>query len=496
MGRDSSHPQQRGTHGGARRGAGRPPKDSESAAQLRPSRTALPRHTPQASQVVPGPFFRPRRPTQPVPGDASNTFWAAAHPESTALDGDTDGLGGSGMTTNEVRQLQDDLGFVSENDEHADIARGDALVDESLMGEVLEEEERVDEEEDDARPTLLPESSITRYLRSVRDRVQAEIDIHGEPMCYRRNDLYERAPHQLFALKACFTRTQQDEHPEDILYARDVCIWLPHLLFGAPDSFKCFCGRKLSRNGFNDKPIARRVRSMPVDFYLMTNRFVCDPRRIGDSGCGMNSQGTDPLILGQLPRFVQEAFPAYIITRAAISKTLLWQMRNTFATRFGPAPFAELISEIQYRHHAECELMYVAAAHFYGIVNANRFSEFGNKLQYNASPPTVSYLKGVFTDYMTAHRVFIDRYVASLPLTIAKADHTFDFLKYMGGFKGEHIFTAAYIILNEWEQNPWPCSDYDQITGLREGYMDTDSGGVEGSESSSDTDCIYRLSAG
>ena len=65
--------------------------------------------------------------------------------------------------------------------------------------------------------------------------------------------------------------------------------------------------------GFSNNPIARRVRSMPSDFFLLTTRFVCDPRRIDSPGCGANYQGTDPRILEQLPRFVQAAFPGKII---------------------------------------------------------------------------------------------------------------------------------------------------------------------------------------
>ncbi|KAF8164387.1 hypothetical protein K438DRAFT_268271 [Mycena galopus ATCC 62051] len=63
------------------------------------------------------------------------------------------------------------------------------------------------------------------------------------------------------------------------LYPHDVFIWIPNLLPGAPDRFKCTCGKVLSRNGWNDDPIARRVRSIPADFFLLTNRFVCNPRQ-------------------------------------------------------------------------------------------------------------------------------------------------------------------------------------------------------------------------
>ncbi|KAJ7174947.1 hypothetical protein C8R43DRAFT_1118980 [Mycena crocata] len=143
------------------------------------------------------------------------------------------------------------------------------------------------------------------------------------------------------------------------------------------------------------------------------------------------------------------AFPAYISARGAISKLMMWQMSNTFATRFGPAPFSELVSEIQHRFHADSELMYMAAANFYGQRDVAQFSAFDDPKGYAGSPPSVKYLKGLFTDYVTAHRIYIERDIASLPLGIAKADHTFDFLRYMGDMKGERVFNAAYTVLNE-----------------------------------------------
>ena len=112
----------------------------------------------------------------------------------------------------------------------------------------------------------------------------------------------------------------------DHLCARDIFLWLPACLPGAPDSFKCTCGSRLSKNGaricpfhihsvltrfagWNDNPVARRVRSLPVDYFLLTNRFLCDPDRHNEAGCGTSWQGTDPHIIAQLPRFVSVAFP-------------------------------------------------------------------------------------------------------------------------------------------------------------------------------------------
>jgi hypothetical protein len=66
-------------------------------------------------------------------------------------------------------------------------------------------------------------------------------------------------------------------------------------------------------SGWNDNPIARRVRALPVDYFLLTNRFLCDPDRHNEPGCGTSWQGTDPHIIAQLPRFVSVAFPGELL---------------------------------------------------------------------------------------------------------------------------------------------------------------------------------------
>jgi hypothetical protein len=59
------------------------------------------------------------------------------------------------------------------------------------------------------------------------------------------------------------------------------------------------------------------------------------------------------------------------------------QMCNTFATWFGPSPFSEMMAEMQRKHHAELELMYLDAACHYGLhgtLQIPSFSTFSDKL--------------------------------------------------------------------------------------------------------------------
>jgi len=45
---------------------------------------------------------------------------------------------------------------------------------------------------------------------------------------------------------------------------------------------------------------------------------------------------------------------------------------------------------------------------------------------YAGAPPSVRYLKAMFVDWLTAHRPFIERAQACLPVDVMKVDHTFD----------------------------------------------------------------------
>lgn len=101
-------------------------------------------------------------------------------------------------------------------------------------------------------------------------------------------------------------------------------------------------------------------------------------------------------------------------------------MQALFASRFGPDPFASLLSEMHHLHHAQRELIYLAAAASSEYVkDPPPFSSFSDKTGYAGSHPSVQYCKSIFVDFNRVHRVFYDRVVASLPGTVLKGDHTF-----------------------------------------------------------------------
>ncbi|KAF9052488.1 hypothetical protein BDZ89DRAFT_1032535 [Hymenopellis radicata] len=470
-------------HGGKRSGSGRRPRTSAGSVAPRTTstRTSAPRaaanlestagstrqppRAPRQPSTTTSAFFLPRETREPRPLGSQNLTSAMPNPQVNANPVrrepeaaqsffPSQNANSGSILRDTLSQLNAGLAFVNDNDEHADIASGGAEIDDTLLDEILLEGDDILPEEDSDPP---PQSLIHQYLRSVKQRIVTEIEKHGQPSCYEDGDFYHRPRHPVFALQSSATT----EFTPDVLYERDVFVWLPHLLPGHPDTFRCECGMHLSKHGYNENPVARRVRrALELDYFLFTNRFWCDKDRTDSPGCGASYQGTHPFIIAQLPRFVQEAFPTFISTRGAVDKSVMSQMNSLIVKRVGPSPFSEMISELQHRHHARIELMYYAAALHYGLHGTKRipqFSAFNDRTGFAGCPPTSPYLKAMFIDYIGAHRIYMDRAQATLPLDIAKADHTFDVLKYMGGLNGEKIWKAEYNLVNQFEEVRAEC---------------------------------------
>jgi len=216
----------------------------------------------------------------------------------------------------------------------------DGVIDESLLEgdddmEFDATKAQKETEEEEAVSGVLQE-----YMADILGKVKRQIDSHGRPDCYTRGTFWEHAKDPLFALQAsaiCATGVSSTK-----LYHLDVFIWLPDHIPGSPGKFHCSSPHhhNLSCNGWNEKPIARRVKHLYRDYLLLTNRWICDKKQ---GQCEKSFQGTDLYILSQLPHHFQEAFPAILTVRAAVDKQLISLMRTCFSTRFGPEPFAALM---------------------------------------------------------------------------------------------------------------------------------------------------------
>jgi hypothetical protein len=139
--------------------------------------------------------------------------------------------------------LSEELAFVQDHDEHADIASGNVITDESVVTDIvgLPDEEVLTEEDVGSDET----SVVSQFLKSILNQVKKEIEIHRQPLCYRNGDFFIRPKHPTFMLHDAAIHGLKPDH----LCHRRVFIWLPSCLPGAPDSFKCECGMPLAKNG-------------------------------------------------------------------------------------------------------------------------------------------------------------------------------------------------------------------------------------------------------
>ncbi len=152
------------------------------------------------------------------------------------------------LSQDEIHRLHNNLAFISENDEHGDIASRFDHIDDSLAEDLVPDanndgtttSQAEQEPSDDA-----PESMVRQFLLAFKERVVKEIETYGQPLCYQRGQLFDYAIHPIFALK----RAGLVEFTPNRLYERDVFVWLPLYLPGCPQKFKCTCGKQLLKRG-------------------------------------------------------------------------------------------------------------------------------------------------------------------------------------------------------------------------------------------------------
>jgi hypothetical protein len=102
-------------------------------------------------------------------------------------------------------------------------------------------------EEEDAASNPKQDSILKKYLSLVLENIILQIDRHGMPNCYRNKSFVISAHDPIWALHdAAIHGFKPDQ-----LYHRDVFLWLPSCLPGAPPFFKCDCGKNLVKNGMH-----------------------------------------------------------------------------------------------------------------------------------------------------------------------------------------------------------------------------------------------------
>jgi len=87
-------------------------------------------------------------------------------------------------------------------------------------------------------------------------------------------------------------------------------------------------------SGYNNNPIARCVKCIPKDYFLLTNRFICDERQQVDQGCGISWQGSDPHIIAQLPCRLSLVFPGLFDSDRQASSKIIFRSLHQCVWRY------------------------------------------------------------------------------------------------------------------------------------------------------------------
>ncbi|KAJ7845196.1 hypothetical protein B0H13DRAFT_2286195 [Mycena leptocephala] len=204
--------------------------------------------------------------------------------------------------TNSNAQLNKDLAVAAAfEDEHQDPS--ERIFDESLEDVEGENDdsanaELVQTETEEAEVKAL--SANHQWLKANLAKIIKDTEGPGNPRpnCYKNGELWICPIDPVFALEQAGTRGLT---PADL--------YLYQSLYGCHSVYLAI--QRHSR--YNENPITRRASTLNgQDYFLLTNRFLCPLRRENGQGCGHSYQGSDPWILGQLPEFVQKAFPVML----------------------------------------------------------------------------------------------------------------------------------------------------------------------------------------
>ncbi|TDL14636.1 hypothetical protein BD410DRAFT_757087, partial [Rickenella mellea] len=238
-----------------------------------------------------------------------------------------------------------------------------------------------------ANEEKLPVSGVVKnYLASLLQDIKAQIQLKKMPDCYRAGHfwIYPRDP--FFAMQKAVQPGSGSELTPNDLYHPLVFLWVPTLLDSTPltcsnRSCKYFQNKSkpLTKGGWNNNPVGRRVISLDSMYYIITKRVEC-------SACDKSWNLYDPLIMNQLDRGLVAEFPAFLTHRSGIDKKTMTLIRAGMAHRVSSRAWSNILREL---HMREYDLRQTFTSHFTVV---NEFEE----IRYQAFTPTksLSHIKG------------------------------------------------------------------------------------------------------
>jgi hypothetical protein len=120
---------------------------------------------------------------------------------------------------------------------------GAALLDDEVDGGDEDDDGNLDTEQQNAEAAA--DSVNDQWLATTLEKVQKEIQNHGQPRVYRERQLWIYPKDPIFALREA---ASTGVYSPDALYLLPIFLWLPDYLPGHPDRFHCECGEALNKH--------------------------------------------------------------------------------------------------------------------------------------------------------------------------------------------------------------------------------------------------------
>ncbi|KAG2192557.1 hypothetical protein INT47_012781 [Mucor saturninus] len=325
----------------------------------------------------------------------------------------------------------------------------DSLVDEDNSDE--DDGDDNDAESEQFQENLTRNSALFQYF----EKVQSDLSKTKYPPPYSSKTFWIRPMDTYFAI--------QLKSPLSELYKPDIFLWHPHhLLQNGYKDLKCIseqCSGNVTSKGYYKDPHARRAVGLTRCFYIMSYRYAC-------SSCKVTFNAHDPKLMVQLPIELQEAFPAIITHKGAVSREVADLLRPCVQNSVGPKRFSKIIRELHMLEHDRLELIYLTnilkkkkkeaegvGAFFKSAPTIYApFSSFDDQSGYAGYVPTPVYFRTLYTSIIEKLRPFMDKMLMLTGGKIIRGDHSFKIVNHIAKIEKSSAFTALYTVVNEYEE--------------------------------------------
>lgn len=200
-------------------------------------------------------------------------------------------------------------------------------------------------------PVIPAHNNLSIQLEIINKQIAA--DHLGRPTCVQHGSNWHNSCDPYYTLMQQIKANKMPD-PGSVIHP-DIYVNIPHL-YNA--NLVCSCGMLLTGHGWC-QPF-RRVACTHKNWYLLSKSYWCDNRG-KRYGCGKSFVGHAPHILQQLPRGVQQVFPAFITKKMAISTKLAEMLAPLLHHRLGPSPLQKIVREWHTKHYDQLHIMYLDA---------------------------------------------------------------------------------------------------------------------------------------